>query len=447
MNAIQTIIERMRAKDVDPALFWGNNTYCYLDFMKLVDAWSNRLPSYRIRPGSVVGFVAEYSPQVCALIFALMEARAVLVPFTSAIEHELPEFIEIAGVEKLFRFSPEDTWEFEECENPVSNELVTSFLEREVSGLIVFTSGSTGKPKGILQDCERVMRKFIDERQGWGTLLFLMLDHFGGFNTLLSTFAYGGTGVCLPDRSPESVCRAIEQSKATLLPTTPTFINLLIASRCYMNFDLSSVELITYGTEVMPAATLTKVKDIFPNARLKQTYGLSELGVLRSRSESDDSVWVKIGGDGFETRIVENVLWIRSEANMVGYLNAPSPIDEDGWMCTGDHVEVRGEYMRILGRKSEMINIGGQKVFPAEIENILLSADNVSEVTVVGVSHPVMGHVVKARVSLDEPEDRFQLAERLRKFCMGRMAKYKVPVKYEIANEGDLHTNRFKKMR
>lgn len=447
MNAIQTIIERMRAKDTEPALFWENNTYSYSDFMKLVDAWSDRLPAYGIGKGSVIGFVAEYSPQVCAMIFALMEAKAILVPFTLAIEHELPEFIEIAGVEKLFRFSPEDSWVLEEREGTVCNELVTAFLEREVSGLIVFTSGSTGKPKGILQDCERVMRKFVDERQGWGTLLFLMLDHFGGFNTLLSTFAYGGTGVCLPDRSPESVCRVIEQSRANLLPTSPTFINLLIASRCYLNFDLSSVKLITYGTEVMPATTLSKVKEIFPNARIKQTYGLSELGVLRSKSESDDSVWVKIGGDGFETRIVDNVLWVKSEANMVGYLNAPSPIDEDGWMCTGDHVEVRGEYMRILGRKSEMINVGGQKVFPAEIENILLGADNVSEVTVVGVSHPVMGHVVKARISLDEPEDRFHLAERLRKFCMGRMAKYKVPVKYEIVHGDEQRNLRFKKQR
>lgn len=447
MKAIHTIIQRMRAKDSETALFWGDEPYSYSEFMKMVDSWGKCLPTYGIGHGTVVGFVAEYSPQVCALIFALMEAKAILVPFTSAIEHELPEFIEIAGVEKLFRFSVEDTWTLEECTKSVKNELVTTFLERDVPGLIVFTSGSTGKPKGILQDCERVMRKFVEERQGWTTVLFLMLDHFGGFNTLLSTFAYGGTGVCLPDRSPESVCRVIEQSKATLLPTTPTFINLMLVSRCYKNYDLSSVKLITYGTEVMPAATLAKLKEIFPNARIKQTYGLSELGVLRSKSESDDSVWVQIGGEGFETKIIDDILWIRSEANMVGYLNAPNPIDAEGWMCTGDHVEVRGEYMRILGRKSEMINVGGQKVFPAEIENILLEASNIGDVTIVGIPHPVMGYVVKAKISLLEPEDKFLLAERLRKFCMERMAKYKVPIKYEIVSDHVQHNQRFKKIR
>lgn len=447
MESIKTVIERMRNKKSEVALFWNDKEYSYQEFMQLVDVWSGRLSDLNIRQGNVCGFVAEYSPQVCALIFALMQAKAILVPFTSAIEHELPEFIKIAGVDCLFKFKADDSYTFEKCGNPVPNELTTAFLEREVPGLIVFTSGSTGKPKGILQDCERVMRKFVEERSGWRTVLFLMLDHFGGFNTLLSTFAYGGTAVCLPNRSSESVCKIIQQSRATLLPTTPTFINLLIASRCYKDFDLSSVKLITYGTEVMPASTLEKVRDIFPNAQIKQTYGLSELGVLRSKSESDDSVWVKIGGEGFETKIVEDILWVRSEANMVGYLNAPNPFDEEGWMCTGDHVELRGEYMRILGRKSEMINVGGQKVFPAEIENVLLDAENVREVTVIGAPHPVMGHVVKAKISLYVPEDQFQLTERLRKHCLQRMARYKVPMKYEIVDESDLRSNRFKKMR
>jgi len=447
MQSIDTILRRIQTKRTDLALFWKTQEYSYSDFIVMVDAWSELLPAYQIGKGTVCGFIADYSPQVCALVFALMKSKAILVPFTTAIKHELPEFIEIAGVTCLFRFDQDDHWTFETCESSEQNHLVESFLERDVPGLIVFTSGSTGKPKGILQDCERVMRKFVEERPGWRTVLFLMLDHFGGFNTLLSTFAYGGTAVCLTDRSSESVCRIIQQSKATLLPTTPTFINLLIASRCYKDFDLSSVKLITYGTEVMPSSTLEKVRGIFPNATIKQTYGLSELGVLRSKSEHDDSVWVKIGGDGFETKIIDNILWVRSEANMVGYLNAPNPFNEEGWMCTGDHVEVRGEYMHIQGRQSEMINVGGQKVFPAEIENVLLEADNIQEVTVVGIKHPVMGNVVKAIITLNEPEEQFQLVERLRGHCLARMARYKVPVKYEIVNAGEQHSLRFKKIR
>jgi len=205
--------------------------------------------------------------------------------------------------------------------------------------------------------------------------------------------------------------------------------------------------MITYGTEVMPAATLNKIHKVFPNTKLKQTYGLSELGVLRSQSEKDDSVWLKIGGDGFETKVIDNILWVRSEANMVGYLNAPNPIDKDGWMCTGDHVEIRGEYVHILGRRSDMINVGGQKVFPAEIENILLQAGNVSEATVIGVPHPIMGNVVQAMVSLISPEEPFSLTERLRKYCISNMSKYKIPIKFTEISSGEHRNMRFKKIR
>jgi len=447
MQAIDTIIKRMAAGADAPALFWNDREYSYADFMELVDLWRERLESLHIGKGVVCGFFGEYSPMVCALIFALMQTKAILVPFTAAIGKELPEFMEIAGVEYLFRFDENDDWNLEHFDVRSQNKLIVSFLERDVPGLVVFTSGSTGKPKGILQDCERVMKKFVVRRESWRTLLFLMLDHFGGFNTLLSTFAYGGTAICLPDRNQETVCSVIERSRATLLPTTPTFINLLIASRCYQSYDLSSIRLITYGTEVMPAATLQKLREIFPNARVKQTYGLSELGVLRSKSESDDSVWVKIGGAGFETKVVDDILWIRSEANMVGYLNAPSPFDEDGWMCTGDHVEINGDYMRILGRKSEMINVGGQKVFPAEVETVLLEADNVLDVSVFGAPHPVMGQIVTARVSLHVHEDQRTLVERLRRHCLERMAKYKVPVRFTVVAEDDQRTARFKKSR
>jgi acyl-CoA synthetase (AMP-forming)/AMP-acid ligase II len=291
------------------------------------------------------------------------------------------------------------------------------------------------------------MRKFITQRPGWRTLLFLMMDHFGGFNTFLSTFAYGGVGICAPERTPEAICNIIQESKAALLPTTPTFLNLLIASGCYRSVDLSSVKMITYGTEVMPEATLAKIRTIFPGASVKQTYGLSELGVLRSKSESDNSLWVKVGGDGFEVKVVDNTLWVRSESNMVGYLNAPSPFDADGWMCTGDQVEAKGAYLRFLGRKSEMINVGGQKVFPVEVETLLLQDANVREATVYGVKHELMGQVVHARISLCQPENADFLTERLRRFCLERVAKYKVPLRFHIVSEEDQRSERFKKIR
>jgi acyl-CoA synthetase (AMP-forming)/AMP-acid ligase II len=291
------------------------------------------------------------------------------------------------------------------------------------------------------------MRKFVRPRQGWRMVLFLMMDHFGGINSLLSTIANGGTGICIPNRAPDTVCALIESTKATLLPTTPTFLSLLVASGSHRRADLSSIQLITYGTEVMTEVTLKQVRTAFPSADLKQTYGLSELGVLRSKSESKDSTWVRIGGDGFEVRVLDDVLWIRSEANMFGYLNAPNPFDGEGWLCTGDKVEVRGDYYRILGRESDLIFVGGEKVYPAEIETVLQEDSNVREATVFGVKHPMMGSIAHANLSLHEPEDAAALTARLRRLCVSRLARFKVPVRFTIVSNEEMRSTRFKKLR
>jgi len=273
------------------------------------------------------------------------------------------------------------------------------------------------------------------------------MDHFGGFNTLMSVLSYGGTAVIAAKRTPEEVCRTVQDARVELLPVTPTFINLLLASRCYEDFDLSSVRLITYGTEVMPESTLARIATAFPEARLQQTYGLSELGVLRSRSKDSGSVWVKVGGEGFETKIIDGMLWVRSQSAMVGYLNAPSPFDDDNWMNTGDLVEVDGDYVRILGRDSDIINVGGQKVFPVEVESVLIDAENVTEAAVYALKSPLLGEVVAARVSLRGTEDPVALKARLRKFCLERLASSKVPVRFVVVPQEELQSDRAKKVR
>ncbi|AKD24679.1 Acyl-CoA synthetases (AMP-forming)/AMP-acid ligases II [Polynucleobacter duraquae] len=448
MNEIDTLLKRMEGFGSLPAIIWKNNQLNYIEFVDLINDWELKLPNLGVTRGTVCSVLGDFSPKCCALFFALMKAGSIVVPLTKSIVNESEQFKRIAGVQISIEFADDDSFNSKVEDSYPDNFLIKEFRStKNSSGLVVFSSGSTGEPKGILHDFECVIRKFISQRKGWKSILFLLMDHFGGFNTFIAAFAYGGVAVCVHDRDPSAICEAIQSSRATLLPTTPTFINLLIASRAFMSFDLSSIELITYGTEVMPEATLNKLKTIFPNASLKQTYGLSEVGVLRSKSENDASLWVKIGGDGFEVRIENNILWIKSESNMVGYLNAPSPFDEGGWMCTGDQVEVNGDYMRIIGRKSEMINVGGQKVFPAEIETILLEDENVKEATVYGVKNPLMGHVVHANIALLEEESSENLTIRLRKSCILKLAKYKIPVKFNVVHGESQRNERFKKIR
>jgi acyl-CoA synthetase (AMP-forming)/AMP-acid ligase II len=131
---------------------------------------------------------------------------------------------------------------------------------------------------------------------------------------------------------------------------------------------------------------------------------------------------------------------------MLGYLNSPSEFDGDGWFNTQDRVEVDGEYFRILGRVTDIINVGGQKVYPAEIEDVILDLDNVSDVAVFGEPHPLLGNVVVAKVLTQTPEGVSDLKRRIRAACSVQLANYKVPAKVVLA-DGPLYTARQKKRR
>ncbi|RYE55133.1 MAG: long-chain fatty acid--CoA ligase, partial [Hyphomicrobiales bacterium] len=288
--------------------------------------------------------------------------------------------------------------------------------------------------------------KFEKKRAATVAIPFLMIDHFGGINTILAITSSLGTVVTVSDRSITSICRAIDDYAVELLPATPSFLTMLMTSNLLAQFDLTSLNRITFGTEVMPQATLDRLKAAFPHVHLQQTYGLSEVGVLASRSRDDGSIWVKIGGEGFETKVVDDILWVRSAYAMVGYLNAPSEFDEDGWFNTQDRVEVDGEWFRILGRATDLINVGGLKVYPAEIENVILTMDNIADVAVFGEPHPLLGQLIVAKVVTLQPESAADLKVRIRATCQAALANYKTPAKVLIA-DGALYTSRQKKLR
>ena len=447
MNPVDTIFENMLRWKDQPAIYWRGHSIDYGELLRLIDDWVLQFSVLGIRAGNVCGVYGDYSPNTISLIFALMKINAISVPLTVASEKQKDEFIDISGMEYLITVSSDDSWECTVITNSVPNSLVQSFLTVRHPGLIVFSSGSTGDPKGILHDIERVTSKFLSSRKSRRTFLFLMMDHFGGFNTLLGALAYGGVAICPETRVPIKVCETIDRSQATLLPTTPTFLNLLLASGSWRNYDLSSIELITYGTEVISDVVLKKIREAFPNVDFKQTYGLSELGVLRSESLDNNSTWVKIGGEGFQVKIVDGVLWVKAESNMVGYINASQPFDDDGWMCTDDEVEVEGEYIRFLGRKTDIINVGGQKVFPAEVENVLIQAPNITDATVRSMPHRLLGQAISAEVVLNQDEDLEKLSTRLRNFCRERLDKYKVPMRFSVVNRVENQSTRFKKIR
>jgi acyl-coenzyme A synthetase/AMP-(fatty) acid ligase len=116
-------------------------------------------------------------------------------------------------------------------------------------------------------------------------------------------------------------------------------------------------------------------------------------------------------------------------------------------MNTGDRVEVDGDYMRILGRESDVINVGGEKVFPAEVEAVLLAADNVAEATVYGVPNAIIGKIPAAYLTLHQEEDAIALKFRLRKHCLSTLKPFQVPMTFTIVPLSEHYSDRIKKSR
>ncbi|MBQ9478428.1 MAG: AMP-binding protein [Selenomonadaceae bacterium] len=441
---IDFFLERFRRHADNEAMIWRDKVYSYGELLNYIENDLSALRD-RLERSMVVSLEADFSPQSAALMLSLIELGCIVVPLTDSVAHKKDEFKRIAQVEATIvvkgdEFTVERT-------NVVADHEILMRLKREGHpGLIIFSSGSTGESKAAVHDFLPLLNKFKVERKTMRMITFLLFDHIGGINTLLYVLSNTGCIITVESRKPEDVCQAIEKFRAEVLPTSPTFINLLLLSEAYKHYDLSSLKLVTYGTEAMPESTLLRFHEVFPTIKLLQTYGLSEIGIMRSKSRSSDSLWVKIGGEDFQTRVVDGLLEIKAKSAMLGYLNAPSPFTDDGWFKTGDAVLVDGEYMKILGRRSEMINVGGQKVFPAEVESVIQQMEGVEEVAVSGERNSLTGQIVKARVKLSTDESLSDFKKRLRKFCKGKLENYKVPQKIELSADY-MHGARFKKLR
>jgi len=446
---VDFLVERFREYGAQEAIIWRDTVYSYNWIVQRLSEWTNYLNDHGVVSGTVVALEADFSPNSVALMLALVDRGCIFVPLTTTVRNKKREFLEIAEVEVAMAIDSDDAVTTERTGMVARHEFYQELQHRGHPGLVLFSSGSTGKSKAAVHDFIDLLGKFRVVRPPWRAISFLLYDHIGGVNTLLSMLSNGGCLVTVADRTPDGVLRAVQAHHVELLPTSPTFLNLILLSEAWKRYNLSSLNLVTYGTEPMPESTLKQFHELFPNIRLQQTYGLSEVGILRSKSKSSDSLWVKIGGEGFDTRIVDGILQIKARSAMLGYLNAPSPFTEDGWFNTGDAVEVDGEYLRILGRKSELINVGGEKVYPAEVESVILEMTEVADASVYGERNPITGSIVCARITPTEvlnDEEKKMLIRAVKSFCRERMQSFKVPVKVVVV-EREQHGGRFKKMR
>lgn len=428
-------------------IIWGDKIFTYGDLLNLIEISDHFLSENNVHPGQLVALVGDFTPNTISLLLSLIENKNIIVPFASPIKEGDNLKLEIAEVEWMIEVDMEsDIYIIRRLQFNSKHDYFRKLKDENASGLVLFTSGTSGFPKGAVHDFEKLLKKFERPRKSMRTVNFLLFDHWGGLNTLFHTLYNCGLVLALRSRKPEVICEYIQRHRIELLPVSPSFLNLLLLSQVYKNYDLSSLQLITYGTEPMPESTLKKAREIFNTVKFQQTYGLIELGVLSSKSKDNGSLWVKLGGEGYSLRVVDNLLEIKAESAMLGYLNANSPFTEDGYFKTGDMVEQDGEYYKILGRKSEIINVGGEKVYPQEVENVLLQFSGILDATVYGEKHAMMGNIVCAKVFTEDSIIEKEFVRSLKKHCRIHLSSFKVPVKIQVVFD-PLVNARFKKKR
>jgi len=428
------------------ALIWRGKSYDYFWLNDATENWRHQLTATGVREGEVALLQGDFSPNSIALLLALMDIRSISVPLTNERINEKEYFCEAALGKWIIEVDEKDNVNMSRTKKKRGHQLYDSLKNNNHPGIVFFTSGSTGTKKAVLHDLTRLLKKYVLKRYDLRTLAFLLFDHIGGIDTLFYSLSNGSALIIPEARTVESICSAIERYHVEVMPVSPSFLNLLLMSSIYKHYNLESLKFISYGAEVMPPSTLAKCIEVFPGVQLLQKYGTTEIGTMRSKSEDPSSVWVKIGGEGYEWRIIEGILQIKADSAMLGYLNAPSPFTEDGWFITGDCVERDGNSLKILGRTSDIINVGGQKVYPAEVEEVICQMEDVADATVYGEKNLLLGNVVCAKVKPVKREEIDHFTNRLREHCRNKLEKYKVPLKF-IISEDIQFDSRSKKVR
>ncbi|MGH2307448.1 ANL family adenylate-forming protein [Aliarcobacter sp. ERUVET-8] len=438
------MLDKFKSFNSKNAMVFEDRIYTYEEFVKQIKDYKNILDKHNIS-SKVVVILGDYSFYNLALFFALYENKNIIVPITSNIKKVQDDFIEESFCQTIIK-TDEKNLLIQNLKTIFSHNMIDNLREKNSSGLILFSSGSTGKPKAMVHNLDTLIDSFKDKKEkSMNMLVFLMFDHIGGLNTVFNALCMGASLIIPKIKDAKTICELIEKYKIMVLPSSPTFLNLILISEEYKNYDLSSLRMITYGTETMPQSLLLKLKEVFPKVKFLQTFGTSETGISTTSSKSSNSLFMKLEDINGEYKIVENELWLRSKTQVLGYLNASmDSFTSDGWFKTGDLVEVDGEYIKIIGRAKEVINVGGQKVLPAEVESIILEMEEISDCMVYGEKNAITGQTVVCDVVLNKNIENIK--KRVRVFCKDRLDAYKIPTKVNVVDKTNF-SDRFKKIR
>jgi acyl-CoA synthetase (AMP-forming)/AMP-acid ligase II len=354
--------------------------------------------------------------------------------------------------EELARLASTFQWDARVSDDDVENAPERADASAEPSGLpsgggrslaTILTSGTSGIPKAA-NHTWATLAGFIrrdDRYAGVRWLCAYPLNFYAGLQTFLQAFLTNATLVIPVALNPAEIAAAMQRESVEYASGTPTFWRWLLAFAPRETMQASPLKQITLGGEIATQDVLDGLKLAFPNARTVHVYGLTETGRLFSVDDGREGFPTRFLEEsprpGVELRIVDGQLHARStRAAMLGYDGQAVLCDQnDGWFDTGDVVEVRGDRVLFRGRNTDVINVGGRKVMPADVEAVLRSIPGIAEVRVYGRRSSLAGQLVAADLVLAEGADAEAVRAAAERVARERLASYQVPRSIQVVSE------------
>lgn len=420
---------------------WVNDVgeVTWAEFGAAIEAARQECADRRVQPGSVVEVMAEERLGFLAWVFGAAAVGAIVAPLRRASPLVSPwqNFVKIDWRVSDGRLSRVGAGVMATA----SERLFAELRARGHPGLILATGGTTGTPKLVLHDLAALLATVsVKEGHPWRILPLMRFDHIGGLDMAWQALGRRQILVAPPAKfSPETVAASIERHRVEVLPATPSFLNLLLISGAHRLQNLRSIRIVPYGAEPMPASLLERLRSELPQVEFVQRFGTSETGSLPVHGVGGG---LALGREerGFAWKIVEGELWVRSPARALGYLSGETGgFDSDGWFRTGDLAESFPDgAIRIRGRRTDLINIGGEKVLPEEVESALLRHPLVADCRVGPEPNALLGQIVAAEIVwLGTEQDALAVKRQVHDFARDLIAQHKLPTVVRLVKTVD----------
>jgi acyl-coenzyme A synthetase/AMP-(fatty) acid ligase len=297
-------------------------------------------------------------------------------------------------------------------------------------GVLLMTSGTTGTPKVALHDLDRLLGRIRPTPGAEGAVRWLLTFHpasFAGLQVLLTALASRRPLIATSGATASRLTEAALRHRPTHISATPTFWRSFLLALGPRSRELP-LRQITLGGEAVDQRALDELRAAFPTARVSHIYASTEAGALFAVKDGRAGFparWLEEGIEGVQLRLRDGVLEVLSPRAMRSYLATASA--EDGWIVTGDLVEVVGDRALFRGRQDDLINVGGAKVLPEQVESALLALPFIREARVYGIRNPLTGALVAADIVLAGPKPEEDARREITQALSATLEPYKVP--------------------